>query len=58
MEINLTATIDNYEEKIYNLMGTKDAEEATNQMMNDYVLKAVLQMGSKILPMSLMDFIS
>lgn len=50
--------VDGYTERIHNLMATKDAEEATNQMMNDYILKAVLQMGSRILPLSLMDFLS
>ncbi|MEL7623606.1 MAG: hypothetical protein AAGU12_08465 [Clostridiales bacterium] len=49
--------VDGYTERIHNLMATKDAEEATNQMMNDYILKAVLQMGSRVLPLSLMDFL-
>jgi len=53
----LTNQIDNHTEKIFNLMGVDDAEEATNQMMNDYVYKAVLQLGSRMLPLSLMDFI-
>ncbi len=49
--------IDSYKSQINTLMGIKDAEEAMNQTMNDYVLKAVLQMGSNILPMSLMDYL-
>ncbi len=49
--------IDGYTERIHDLMATNDAEEATNQMMNDYILKAVLQMGSRVLPLSLMDFL-
>ena len=57
MDKRLTDSIDNHTEKIDGLMGVKDAEEATNQMMNDYVLKAILQMGSRILPLSLMDFV-
>ncbi|MCL2121453.1 MAG: hypothetical protein FWH28_04305 [Clostridiales bacterium] len=57
METRLKDSIDNHTEKIHDLMGVKDEEEATNQMMNDYVLKAVLQMGSRVLPLSLMDFI-
>jgi flagellar hook-associated protein 3 FlgL len=57
MEQRLKDTIDNHTEKIQTLMGVKDEEEATNQMMNDYVLKAVLQLGSRVLPLSLMDFI-
>ena len=53
----LEDVIDNHTAKIYDLMGVDDAEEATNQMMNDYVLKAILQLGSRVLPLSLMDFI-
>ena len=53
----LEASIDNQTVKIDDLMGVKDAEEATHQMMNDYVLKAVLQLGSRVLPLSLMDFV-
>ena len=56
-EKRLEDKIDQHTAKIYDLMGVDDAEEATNQMMNDYVLKAILQMGSRILPLSLMDFI-
>ncbi|MDR0469256.1 MAG: hypothetical protein LBH09_04715 [Peptococcaceae bacterium] len=54
----LEDTVDRYTAKIDDLMGVDDAEEATHQMMNDYVLKAVLQMGSRVIPLSLMDFIS
>ena len=57
MEVSLKSTIDSRTEKIQDLMGVRDEEEATNQMMNDYVLKAVLQMGSRVLPLSLMDFV-
>jgi len=57
METSLKRTIDSHTEKIQQLMGIDDAEEATSQMMNDYVLKAVLQLGSRILPLSLMDFV-
>lgn len=57
MEDRLTKTVDSYTKRISNLMGVDDAEEATNLTMNDYVLKAVLQMGSRILPVSLMDFL-
>lgn len=51
------AKLDSYQSQVSNLMGIDDAEEATNQTLNDYVLKAVLSMGSKILPLSLMDYI-
>lgn len=57
METRLKSTVDNHTERIQKLMGIDDAEEATSQMMNDYVLKAVLQMGSRVLPLSLMDFV-
>ena len=57
MIARLDNQIDSFTEKIYDLMGVDDAEEATHQMMNDYVLKAILQMGSRILPLSLMDFV-
>ena len=57
MEERLSRSVDLYKTKIDNLMGINDAEEATRQTMNDYVLKAVVQMGARILPISLMDFL-
>lgn len=54
---SLETKIDSYTNQISNLMGIDDAKEATNQTLNDYVLKAVLSMGSKILPVSLMDYV-
>ena len=57
IEEKLKKTIDNHSTRIDDLMGTKDEEEATAQMLNDYVLKAVLQLGSRMLPLSLMDFV-
>ena len=54
---SLETKIDSYTNQISNLMGIDDAKEATNQTLNDYVLKAVLSMGSKILPVSLMDYL-
>ena len=57
IEGRLSDTVDSYSRRISDLIGVNDAEEATNQSMNDYVLKAVLQMGSRILPVSLMDFL-
>ena len=57
VEKRITSNIDSYKEQVNNQMGINDAEEAINQTMNDYVLKAVLQMGSKLLPVSLMDFL-
>ena len=58
METRLTNTIDDYTQRIDNLMGVVPGEEETTLMMNDYALKAVLQLGSKILPTSLMDYIT
>lgn len=57
METRLTNQVDNYKFRIDELVGINDAEEATNQSMNDYILKAVVQMGSKILPVSLWDYL-
>lgn len=57
MQGRLEKNVDSYTTKIFNLMGTNDAEEAANQSMNDYVLKAVIQMGARILPVSLMDYL-
>ncbi|PKM74475.1 MAG: hypothetical protein CVU91_01000 [Firmicutes bacterium HGW-Firmicutes-16] len=58
IEKRVSTTIDTYQSQISRLVGVNDAEEATNQSMNDYVLKAVLSMGSKIIPTSLMDFLN
>ncbi len=57
MSDRLETRVNQYKIRIDSLMGTNDAEETTNQTMNDYVLKAVLQMGANILPMTLMDFL-
>lgn len=57
IEDRLTDSVDSHTRRISDLMGVNDAEEATNQSMNDYVLKAVLQMGARLLPVSLMDFL-
>ena len=54
----LDTSIDTYQSQIKRLVGIDDAEEATNQSMNDYVLKAVLSMGADIIPVSLMDFLN
>ena len=57
IEKRVDTSIDTYKSQIKRLVGIDDAEEATNQTMNDYVLKAVLSMGSNIIPTSLMDFL-
>ena len=57
MQTRLESVVDNYQNRITNLMGTDDKEAATQLSMNEYVLKAVLSMGSRILPISLMDFL-
>lgn len=58
MQERLDKTVDGYTERIQDLMGTVPGEEETTLMMNDYALKAVLQLGSRILPISLMDYLS
>lgn len=58
IEKRVNTTIDTYQSQIKRLVGIDDAEEATNLSMNDYVLKAVLSMGSKTIPVSLMDFLN
>lgn len=40
------------------LENINDAEETMNMKMNEYVWMATLKMGSKIIPVSLMDFIN
>ncbi len=57
MQTRLDKTVDLYKEKINGLMGTKDEEAIMTLTMNQYVLSAVQQMGSRILPVSLMDFL-
>ncbi len=57
LKTRLNTSIDGHTERIDMLMGTDDAEAATTLKMNDYVLSAVLQMGSQILPVTLMDFL-
>lgn len=57
MEERLKNTVDGYTIRIQDLMGTVPGQEETTLMMNDYTLKAVLQLGSKILPTSLMDYL-
>lgn len=57
MQERLQSNVDSYKVRIDNLMGVDDKEAAMNLTMNDYVLKAVLQMGARVLPTSLMDFL-
>ena len=57
IQSRLEDEIDGYQAQVKNVMGIDDAEEATKQTMNDYVLKAVLSMGSNIIPVSLMDYL-
>lgn len=57
LQESIETKLDAYQNQISNLMGIDDAKEATNQTLNDYVLKAVLAMGAKILPLSLMDYV-
>lgn len=57
MQTRLESRVDSHKERISSLMGVNDAEAATQLKLDDFVLKAVLQMGSNILPLSLMDFL-
>ena len=57
MEDKLKANVDNCKSRIKDLMGTDDAQDATSLKSNEYVLKALLQMGAQLLPTSLMDYI-
>lgn len=56
-ELRLERNIDMYKITIDNLMGTNDEEAITTLAMNEYVLQAIMQMGSTILPNTLMDFV-
>lgn len=53
----LETSVVSHKTRISDLMGTNDAEASTALTMNESVLKAVIQMGSRILPVSLMDFL-
>ncbi|MFZ2539173.1 MAG: flagellar hook-associated protein FlgL [Oscillospiraceae bacterium] len=61
----LEKTTERIESDVLNLQGlrtrlenTNDAEETMNMKMYEYAWMATLKMGSKIIPMSLMDFIN
>lgn len=56
-QARLELSVDTQQIRIHSLMGTNMEEAATELAMNDMVLKAVMQMGSRILPTSLMDFL-
>lgn len=56
-EDRLKNDIDNLSEMESNLVSADPAEEAINMKMYEYVWLATLQLGSKILPTSLLDFI-
>ena len=58
METKLQSDVNSYKTRISDLMGVNDAEEATNLTSNQYVLKAIIQMGAQLLPVSLMDYLS
>lgn len=57
MEERLKGRVGAFKNHIQNLMGMDPAEGAIQQKMDDFVWKSVLQMGSRILPVSLMDFL-
>ncbi|MFI3114683.1 MAG: hypothetical protein R3Y12_00905 [Clostridia bacterium] len=57
IETRTEANIDMYKITIDNLMGTNDEEAISTLAMNEYVLQAIMQMGSRVIPNTLMDFI-
>ncbi len=57
IETRTEANIDMYKINIDNLMGTNDEEAISTLAMQEYVLQAIMQMGSRILPNTLMDFV-
>ena len=57
MQGSLENNVDSYKIRIDNLMGTHDEEAIMTLSSDEYVLKAVQQMGARILPLSLMDFL-
>ncbi len=58
VESRLKDTVDLYKVSINDLMGTNYEEAAITLSMDEMVLKAVQQLGSRIMPVSLMDFLS
>jgi flagellin-like hook-associated protein FlgL len=58
MKDRLEKEVDNLEISIGRYTGTDYIEESTHQTTADTVLKALYQLGSNIIPLSLMDFIS
>lgn len=57
MQTRLKSNVDSYKTRIDSLMGVDDKEAAMNLATNDFVLNAVLQMGARVIPTSLMDFL-
>ncbi len=58
VEGRLKDTVDIYKVSIDDLMGTNYEEASTTLTMNEAILKAVQQMSARIMPASLMDFLS
>ncbi len=57
METKLETSIDTYTVRIHELMGTDDAEAVQTLAQDEFILQAVQQMGSRILPNSLMSYL-
>ncbi len=57
IEGKLETNLDTYKIRINDLMGINDAEAVETLAQQEFVLQAVQQMGSRILPNSLMDYL-
>ncbi len=58
MEARHERNVDSLQIKIDNLMGIDEEAATISLSMSEYALKAVQQMGARLLPTSLMDFLS
>lgn len=57
IESRLERNVDMYKIMIDNYMGTNDEEAITTLAMNEFILEMVQQLGSRIIPNSLMNFL-
>ncbi len=53
----LNSSVDMYKIGVDNLMGTDEEEAISRLAMDEFVLQAVMQLGSRVIPNTLMDFI-
>ncbi len=57
METKLEKSIDTYTIRIHELMGTDDEEAVKTLAQDEFILQVVQQMGSRVLPNSLMSYL-